>query len=100
MAFSKLDFEKALADPRSVYHWPEAVVADPRLDRRAKLQILRRWEENERALEVAEDEAMTGGETSILRNILRAIASLDGTASAPKRAPTKQGGGANSSDRN
>ena len=92
MAYRRLDFEKTLADPRSVYDRPAEVVADPRLDRRSKLQVLRSWEQDERALEVAEDEAMAGGEDSMLKRILDAIAYLQGYPPSERPTPTKQGG--------
>jgi hypothetical protein len=70
VAFS---LHKALMDPKSVFESPENVLADPRLDRRAKLEILKRWEHDARQLAVAEDEAMGGGEPSMLHRVLRAI---------------------------
>lgn len=76
MSRSVLDYEKCLIDPKGVFGTPERVLKDTRLDRRAKLEILHRWEHDARELAVAEDEAMAGGEPNMLDRVLAAIARL------------------------
>lgn len=73
MPVKKSDFEKARRDPKSVYGSPEQVLADPRLDRQGKRQILETWEQDAQLLLKAEDEAMTGGEPNMLRRVELAL---------------------------
>ncbi|MDX1486927.1 MAG: hypothetical protein R3268_01905 [Acidiferrobacterales bacterium] len=47
---------KALLDPTAVYANPIEVVTDASLTREQKIEILRSWEYDARALEVAEEE--------------------------------------------
>ena len=77
MVEESLNYENCLADPKRVFGTPERVVEDARLDRRAKLEILRRWEQDARELLVAEEEAMSGGEPDMLDRVLKAIGFLD-----------------------
>jgi len=67
------DFEKARQDPKSVYDTPEQVLADPRLDRQGKREILTNWRQDAELLLKAEDEAMTGGESNMLRRVKLAL---------------------------
>lgn len=73
MPVKKSDFEKARRDPKSVYRTPEQVLADPRLDRQGKREILKTWEQDAQLLLKAEDEAMTGGEPNMLRRVELAL---------------------------
>ena len=75
-----VDYERALIDPQSVFGTPERLLADPRLDPRGKLEILRRWKLDAERLSVAEDEAMTGGEESMLARVQNAIIAIEGRA--------------------
>ena len=79
-----------LKDPASTYDSPARVLQDNRFNDEQKLEILRSWEQDERELEVAEEEGMAGGERSILADILAAMNRLDITTASPA-APTKQG---------
>jgi hypothetical protein len=48
MNWRPFSINDALTDPKSVFGSPENVVADPRLDRMSKLEILRRWQARSR----------------------------------------------------
>ncbi len=85
------DFEKALKDPSAVYHAPAEVLQDENLTDEQRLQILQQWEHDERELDVAQEEGMGGGESSILDDILNAMNELGMPGKAPE-APTKHGG--------
>jgi len=54
-----IDVTKAMLDPSKVFNEPNDVVASNEITREQKIEILRRWEFDARALEVAEDEAGT-----------------------------------------
>ncbi len=54
-----IDVTKAMLDPSMVFNEPNDVVASNELTRDQKIEILRRWEIDAHALEVAEDEAGT-----------------------------------------
>ena len=85
------DFEKALKDPALVYRSPQEVLSDKQLNDSQRLQVLKRWELDQRELEVAQEEGMTGGETSMLHEILEAMEKLNVDIDSPE-APTKHGG--------
>lgn len=86
------DFEKALLDPGAVFRNPAEVVQKPDLSREQKIQILRRWEYDARELQVADEESMTGPQTTSLEAVLAALRSLGASADVDHGAPTKQGG--------
>ena len=54
-----IDVTKAMLDPTKVFKEPKDLVASNELTRNQKIEILRRWEHDARALELAEDEAGT-----------------------------------------
>ena len=54
-----IDVTKAMLDPTKVFKEPKDVVASNELTRNQKIEILRRWESDARALEMAEEEAGT-----------------------------------------
>ena len=54
-----IDVTKAMLDPTKVFKEPKDVVASNELTRNQKIEILRRWEFDARALEMAEEEAGT-----------------------------------------
>lgn len=85
------DFEKALKDPSAVYHSPAEVLQNGKLSDEQRLQILQQWEQDERELDVAQEEGMGGGESSILDDVLNAIDKL-GMPVKPPEEPTKHGG--------
>jgi hypothetical protein len=70
------DLEKARLNPGSVFTSPEELRESPGLSREQKIDLLQRWAEDARELEVAESEGMGGGETSLLGQILSALDSL------------------------
>lgn len=85
------DYEKALKDPTLIYHRPSDVLIDQKLNDEQRLQILNSWEQDAREMDVAQEEGMTGGESSLLEEILNAIETLDVDMTSAD-APTKQGG--------
>jgi len=86
------DLSEALISPVSVFDFPLEVVGCPGLSRQQKIEILRRWELDARALQRATDENMGGGEPPLLDEVNRALMMLDPLNSAPDpfgAAPTK-----------
>jgi len=77
-----IDLENARLDPGSVFMSPEELCDSPGLSMKVTIDLLQRWAEDARELEVAESEGMAGGKTSLLARILTALNSLgdsDGT---------------------
>jgi hypothetical protein len=74
-----MDLEKARLDPGSVFASPEELCESPELSREQKIEFLQRWAEDALELDVAEEEGMGGGESSMLARILSALDSLDGS---------------------
>jgi hypothetical protein len=72
----EIDLETARLDPGSVFTSPEALCESPGLSREQKIDLLQRWAEDARELDIAEAEGMGGGETSVLARILSALDSL------------------------
>jgi len=87
-----ITFEKALHNPASYYVSPQNILQDQGLTTAEKIQLLRRWEYDERELAVAEEENMAGGPPSRLDEILQALHQLDGAEDTQHSPPTKQGG--------
>jgi hypothetical protein len=89
----KLDVNAALRDPAATFAEPAEIVAHPDLSRSLKLRMLRQWEQEARAVAVAQEEGMTSGEDSMFGRIRRAIGAFspDGDDEIPP-APTKHGG--------
>jgi len=75
-AADDMDLETARLDPGSVYRNPDELCESPGLSREQKIDLLQRWAEDARELEVAESEGMGGGETSLLGQILSALDAL------------------------
>jgi hypothetical protein len=73
-----MDIDKARLDPGSVFESPEELCAHPGLSREQKIEILQRWAYDARELDIAEEEGMGGGESSLLARILAALDSLAG----------------------
>jgi len=71
-----IDLENARLDPGSVFMNPEELCDSPGLSMKVKIDLLQRWAEDARELEVAESEGMGGGETSLFARILLALDSL------------------------
>jgi hypothetical protein len=89
---SREDLAEAITSPVSVFDYPLEVVACPGLSREQKIEILKRWELDARALQRATDENMGGGEPPLLDEVNRALLMLDPENAVPDRfgrAPTK-----------
>ena len=92
VTLTKQELAEALTSPVSVFDLPLEVVACPGLSREQKIEILKRWELDARALQRATDENMGGGEPPLLDEVNRAVMMLDPQNEAPDRfgsAPTK-----------
>ena len=83
--------DKALADPKAAYRTPAAVLTASELSRDEKRKVLLQWEQDARQLQVASDENMSGGEPPMLREVMRALAALDGPRPESAAVPTKSG---------
>ena len=85
---------EAKTNPTRYYRWPSEVVRDRRLNREEKLAILEAWELEARELAVATEENMSGGEHSLLQEVVQARVDLGDTTNPTVDdvgAPTKQG---------
>lgn len=67
----------ALVSPSAVFRRPSDVVEAPGIEKSKKIEILKRWELDERALQRAADESMDGGIQPILDDVNEALAQLD-----------------------
>ena len=67
------NINRALTDPERVFTVPENVLSDPRLDRRIKLEILRRWRDDIRVRRALGDEVAERDAPSLSERIQRAI---------------------------
>ncbi len=82
----------ALTTPSAVFDHPSEVVTRGDLSRTQKIDILKRWELDARALQRATDESMDGGEPPGLDAVNEALLTLDPadkTADQFGKAPTK-----------
>jgi hypothetical protein len=68
--------DRAKLNPARTFKTPMDVVETDDIDPAAKLDILRAWEADERALLRAEDEGMGGGEHAHLHKVQAALAQL------------------------
>ncbi|MCZ6741718.1 MAG: hypothetical protein O7D27_06105 [Alphaproteobacteria bacterium] len=85
-----IDVTKAMLDPTKVFKEPKDVVASNELTRNQKIEILRRWEFDARALEMAEEEAGTailGPE--MFDRVVQALHALDAERDTEHGPPTK-----------
>lgn len=91
-ALSDADLARAITSPVTVFDYPLEVVGVPGLSRAQRIEILKRWELDARALQRATDESMGGGEPPMLDEVNRALLILDPENAVPDafgRAPTK-----------
>ncbi len=90
-----IDFARALASPTSVFDRPADVVTS-QLSWDEKRQILEQWEIDSRALQVAAEENMSGGERARLGEVRDALRRISPEILEPAEqgapAPTKAGG--------
>jgi hypothetical protein len=92
VSLTRQEFADAITSPVSVFDFPLEVVACPGLSRAQKIEILKRWEFDARALQRASDENMGGGEPPLLDEVNRALMMLDPENTVPDgfgSAPTK-----------
>ena len=87
------DFEEALLDPTAIFRNPRDVLQRAGITRSQKIEILRRWEYDARALEVAEEENMAGTQLSdVLDRVLNALHALGASPDLEHTPPIKLGG--------
>ena len=89
---TQAEFAEAIVSPVAVFDFPLEVVGCAGLSRSQKIEILKRWELDARALQRATDESMGGGEPPMLDEVNRALLLLDPENAAPDnfgKAPTK-----------
>lgn len=88
----KIDLDKALLDPASVFETPEEVKQHDELSKEQKIDILRRWEYDASEVAVAEEEGMQGDQPLMLRRVILALEELTGGSWEKYDTPTKQDG--------
>ena len=71
-----MDFEKAKLNAAAVFKNPREVASSQELSREQKIEILRRWEQDARLMEVAEEESMPGPQPKLLQPIRDALCTL------------------------
>ena len=87
-----MDFESAVLDPAGSFSHPSDVLSELSLSDEQKIRILRRWEYDARALNVAEEENMPGDGGAALEQVLQALHRLGYQPNTEEAPPTKQGG--------
>jgi len=86
------EIEQALTSPTSVFDLPSEVVEAGRLTQTQKIEILKRWELDARALQRATEENMPGGEPPLLDEVNEALGVVDPEGKALEdfgKVPTK-----------
>jgi len=68
-----MDFEKAKLNAAAVFKSSQEVVSSQELSREQKIEILQRWEQDARSMEVAEEESMPGQQPKLLQPIRDAL---------------------------
>jgi len=84
--YTAKDYDRALLSPSSVFDEPIDVVATDSMTAKQKLEILKRWEVDARALDEATGENMSGGEVSPLTEVRAAIDLLCSADAVDERA--------------
>lgn len=75
---TKIDINKALLDPTSVFNNPKEVYDCKDITQNIKIDILKRWQYDCLELEAADDENMTStGQSDILDEVLHYLDLLD-----------------------
>jgi hypothetical protein len=87
--------EDIKTNPANFYRTPSDVARDRRFSDAEKLEILEAWERDARALSVADDEGMTGGEPSRLKTVVEARREIENRVPGETkyRESSKYGGG-------
>jgi hypothetical protein len=88
----KIDIDKALLDPGSVFATPEALLLHDGLSDQQKIEILRRWAYDISEISVAVEEGMPDGDGDLLQRILLSLDQLAGGINMERLTPTKQHG--------
>ncbi len=86
-----IDPKQAEQDPAGTFASPQEVLRHDSLSREEKLRILRRWKLDALEIEVATEEAMTGGEASRLDEVIAALDALGDDTETAGSGATKQG---------
>ena len=87
------DLEEALLDATTVFRDPVDVLQRAGIHRSQKIEILRCWEYDARALGVAEEENMAGTQPSdVLDRVLNALHALGASPDLEHTPPIKLGG--------
>jgi hypothetical protein len=76
-ALSPEDIGRAMTSPSAVFDRPVEVLQRQDLSQTQKIEILKRWELDSRALQRATDESMSGGEPPQLDEVNDALLTLD-----------------------
>jgi hypothetical protein len=84
-----MDLEKAKLNPAASFKSPQEVVSSQELSREQKIEILQRWEQDARLMEVAEEESMSGSQAKLLQPIRDALHALDYWPDPERSGPTK-----------
>ena len=84
-----MDFEKAKLNPAAVFKNPQEVVSTQELSRQQKIEILQRWEEDARSMEVADEESMPGPQPKLLQPIRDALHALNYWPDTEHSSPSK-----------
>ena len=84
-----MDIENAKLNPAANFKTPQDVVGNAELSRSQKIEILKRWEEDATAMEVAEEEGMPGPQPKLLQPIRDALHSLGYWPDTERSGPTK-----------
>lgn len=86
------DLDQALLDPASVFDSPEELAGRSDVERKDKIEILRRWEYDASGAAVAEEEGMPDGDEDLVSRVASALTRLTGGYNPGFSPPTKHGG--------
>ena len=84
-----MDFDKVKLNTAAVFKSPQEVVSSQELSREQKLEILRRWEQDARLMEVADEESMPGPQLKLLQPIRDALHALNYWPDTEHSGPSK-----------
>lgn len=84
-----MNFEQAKLNPAASFKSPDDVVLNADLTSQQKIEILKRWEEDARAIEVAEEEGMASSQPKLLQPIRDALHKLGYWPNPEHFSPTK-----------
>src|ERR1700730_14652928 len=72
-----MDFKKIKLNPAADFKSPQEGVSSQELTRKQKIEILQRWEQDARLMEVADEESMPGPQLKLLQPIRDALHALN-----------------------